>query len=402
MNPTLKAGRTIAATATLLLVLSAASPAQDAKFAADALQRSRDFFSKVHLVAIVDLSFDDQTEAEFKYDRYPNGGPERVQCEQGEFARKDGKTWLNSDDWGETGKPADATTTRRLNNWISLVTTRLSGEPASVDPGEGATVLKFLEKKDDGDRELFVFQESKAKPKGDSSSRITFGQYKNDKTGQPLLSEVSGPMRLGSHDATVRIRFSYLIAVNIIDTTDAAETPAPTAEPTKSNAAQPAAAAAGKVSLLDGKLSIDIPPDFTRDPDDPAEPKTLAKFSRADGAWGAVSRGTHGLTPEKLNDYLKGRVTEYTKGFNWLPKDSHLRWLRKEIVTIDGRKWADWRYVPIKKAQKDYRNSPVYTRFLTTSYKGQLLEITFTTNLTTDPELKEEIDHIMDSVHLEQ
>ena len=41
----------------------------------------------------------------------------------------------------------------------------------------------------------------------------------------------------------------------------------------------------------------------------------------------------------------------------------------------------------------DYSNNPVYTRFLTTSYKGQLLEITFTTNLTTDPKLKAEIEN---------
>jgi tetratricopeptide (TPR) repeat protein len=156
------------------------------------------------------------------------------------------------------------------------------------------------------------------------------------------------------------------------------------------------------VTLLDGKLRIDIPADFSRDPDDPKDPKTLAKFSREDGAWGAVLRGTHGLTPEKLNDYLKMRVAEYSKGFKWLPKDSRLHWLRKEIVTIDGRKWADWSFVPMLKGKKDYRNNPVYTRNLTTSYKGQLLEINFTSNLTTDPELKDEIDHIMASVHLEE
>jgi hypothetical protein len=39
-----------------------------------------------------------------------------------------------------------------------------------------------------------------------------------------------------------------------------------------------------------------------------------------------------------------------------------------------------------------------FTRFLTTSYKGQLLEITFTSNLNTRPELKKEIDRIMESV----
>jgi tetratricopeptide (TPR) repeat protein len=167
----------------------------------------------------------------------------------------------------------------------------------------------------------------------------------------------------------------------------------------KSNDGPPpnTAVAGTTVSLLDGKLKLDIPPDFSRDPDDPKEPKTLATFSGPDSAWGAVLRGTHGLTPDKLDGYLKMRVAEYTKGFNKrLPKDSQLQWLKNEIVTIDGRKWADWRYLPMLKGTKDYSHSPVYTRFLTTSYKGQLLEITFTSNLNTDPKLKKEIDHIME------
>ena len=68
----------------------------------------------------------------------------------------------------------------------------------------------------------------------------------------------------------------------------------------------------------------------------------VAKFSGLDGAWGGVLRGTHGLTSDKLEDYLKMRVGEYSKSFKWLPKDSQLRWLKKDIVTIDGRKcvWA--------------------------------------------------------------
>jgi len=156
------------------------------------------------------------------------------------------------------------------------------------------------------------------------------------------------------------------------------------------------------VSFLDGKLKLDLPSDFSRDPDDPKNSKTLAKFSGPDGAWGEVLRGTHGLTPDKLEGYLKMRVAEYSKGFKWLPKDSHLQWLKKEIVTIDGRKWADWSFVPMLKGKKDYSHNPVYTRFLTTSYQGQLLEITFTSNLNTEPKLKEEIDHIMASVHLEE
>src|SRR5262245_42300900 len=65
------------------------------------------------------------------------------------------------------------------------------------------------------------------------------------------------------------------------------------------------AAAANQVSLLDGKLTINIPPDFSRDPDDPKKPKTIAAFSGPDGAWGTVLRGTHGLTPDQLDGYLK-------------------------------------------------------------------------------------------------
>jgi tetratricopeptide (TPR) repeat protein len=170
----------------------------------------------------------------------------------------------------------------------------------------------------------------------------------------------------------------------------------------KSGVPPNSAAAGTTVSLLDGKLKLDIPPDFSRDPDDPKEPKTIAKFSGPDGAWGTVLRGTHGLRPEQLDGYLKMRVSEYNKGFKWLPKDSHLQWLKKDIVTIDGRKWADWSFVPMMKGRKDYSHNPVYTRNLTTSYKGQLLELNFTSNLNTDPKLKQEIDHIMDSVHLEE
>jgi tetratricopeptide (TPR) repeat protein len=538
----------------------------DANFASENLKYSRDFYSKVHFVAIANLDFGAAGTAQFKYDRYPNGGPERIQTGDGEFARKDGKTWLKSNDWGETGKPVDAQTAKRLNNWIGLIDARLNGEPASKDPSEGATVMKFIGKEDQGEREEFVFEESKEKPKAKSYPHISFGRFKNAQDQQVLLSEFSGPMRLGAREAKVKISFSHLIAVQIKDETNAAESPPPAAGPTSSGlesavteSASPAAeesdgnlvnrgiekgkkgdldgaiadfnraielnpkddapyynraqarrlkkdaagaiadytraielgsqnpaaynnrgnarsenndrdgaiadytraielqpnyarayynravtkkdkgdtagaaadfkhaqkldpelaseqaaadssrnrAADGEpsgttVSLLDGKLKLDIPPDFSRDADNPKEPKTVARFSGPDGAWGEVLRGSHGLTPDKLEGYLKTRVAEYSKGFKWLPKDSHLQWLKKEIVTIDGRKWADWRFVPMLKGKKDYSHNPAYTRFLTTSYKGQLLEINFTSNLNTNPEVKQEIDGIMNSVHLEE
>src|SRR5437660_9073723 len=221
-------------------------PAQHAKFAADNLKCSRDFYSKVHLVAIATLSLGSAGTAEFKYDRYPNGGPERIQCDDGEFARKNGKTWLKSSDWGETGKPVDAQTSKRLNNWVGLIQARLNGEPASNDPSEGATVLKFIGKEDQGEREEFVFEESKEKPKSKSYPHVSFGRYKNDKEGPVLLSEFSGPMRLGGHEAQVKISFSHLVAVQIKDETNAVESPPPAAEnaPSPDTSGQSAAAAA--------------------------------------------------------------------------------------------------------------------------------------------------------------
>jgi tetratricopeptide (TPR) repeat protein len=194
------------------------SRAQDAKLAAESLKYSRDFYSKVHLVAIANLSLGSAGTAEFKYDRYPNGGPERIQCDDGEFARKNGKTWLKSSDWGETGKPVDAQTAKRLNNWVGLINARLNGEPASSDPSEGATVMKFVGKEDQGEREEFVFEESKEKPRASTYPRVSFGKFKNEKTDHVLLSEFSGPMRLGGHDAQVKISFSHLVAVEVQET----------------------------------------------------------------------------------------------------------------------------------------------------------------------------------------
>jgi tetratricopeptide (TPR) repeat protein len=517
--------------------------AQDAKNnGAEALNFSRETFSKIHMVVIAKLEFEAPPAAEFQYDRYPakDGGAERIKSGEGTtFARKDGKTWLVSDDWGETGKPVDAPTAKRLNNWISVIDSLLNSQAQ----------LKFVASKDAGQRDEVVFEEEHY-GKG-KAPRFTFDKYKNDKEGHPpLLSEFSGPMTLGSHEANVDVKFSYLVSVQITDVNEhpPRESPSPSPTPsvygpfpktviqkkddnselinrgiekgkrhdlkgaiadfTKAIQLDPSEAKgyanrayarqlkkdvsgaladynkaleldpqnadsyyargnlkaenhdlngaiadydrtielrpnhshayynravakkekgdkagsdadfkrAGEidpqlapptvntVTLLDGKFKIDIPSDFKREPDDPKEPKTLAKFSHngEGGAWGDVNRGTHGLTPEELEGYLNKRVAEYTKGFKWLPKNSHLEWLHKEIVAINGWKWADWSFVPVMEGKKDWRHNPVYTRNLTTSYKGQLLEVNFTTNLTTDPDLKDEIDKIIASMRLEE
>ena len=54
------------------------------------MKYSRDAYSKVHMVAIAKLEFEAPPAAEFKYDRYPNGGPERVQSGEGVAAQRSG------------------------------------------------------------------------------------------------------------------------------------------------------------------------------------------------------------------------------------------------------------------------------------------------------------------------
>ena len=66
-----------------LLVLSA-SRAQDAKIVADNLEFSREFYAGVHFSAIT------ESKPSFGYQRYPDNGPERIQCDTGTFARKQG------------------------------------------------------------------------------------------------------------------------------------------------------------------------------------------------------------------------------------------------------------------------------------------------------------------------
>lgn len=129
--------------------------------------------------------------------------------------------------------------------------------------------------------------------------------------------------------------------------------------------------------------------------------QSIADFEGRDESdgWGAITRGTHGLQPDGLDTYMKNKVAEYTKGLSWVPK---LNWLKKEVATIDGRKWADLRFIVPRKNAKDPRDGLLYTRILATSFEGQLLEIMFTSNTDEDPVLKDKIDKVMETVRLEK
>jgi len=213
--------------AILILILSTLQ-AQDAQFAANNLKYSHDFYSKIHFVAIANLP------ASFKYDRYPSGGPERIQCDDGTYTRQHAKPWLHSndkmrrglpidypernryvmtfalrEDWGRTGESVDKETARKLDGWVKLAEAALSVSPANA---------KLLNKSETTDsRAEWAFEASSENPNG-IPARLTFRKPLSDKSENVLLHEFSGPLRLEGDKVvpegvtdTVRFGFGYMM-----------------------------------------------------------------------------------------------------------------------------------------------------------------------------------------------
>lgn len=158
----------------------------------------------------------------------------------------------------------------------------------------------------------------------------------------------------------------------------------------------PRDAGASETRLLGGKLSLQIAKGWSIDRKEAASANTLGAWRRG-AAWGVVVRGTHGLSSEDLVRYKNRKVAEYSRGLSWLP---NLRWLRKDVVKRGGRSWVDLRFIGLRDGAKNSRDGLLYTRFLATSYGGQLLELSFTSNTDEDPATKDAIDAMMDSVKL--
>ena len=218
--------RTLTAAIAASTLLLATSRAQDPKFATDNLKYSRDFYAKVHFIAIAKLP------KPFKYDRYPSAGPERIQCDDGTYSRQHGKAWLHLNDrgrsgepidhaerdrfvmtfalregWGRTGEPVDKETARKLDGWIKLVDAALNAAPNAVK----------LAEKSEADRAQWVFEAPSENPNG-VPTRFTFRKPITDKNENVLLHEFSGSIRLegnkvvpGGAADMVRLGFGYMM-----------------------------------------------------------------------------------------------------------------------------------------------------------------------------------------------
>jgi tetratricopeptide (TPR) repeat protein len=177
--------------------------AQDAKIVADNLEYSREFYFGVHFVAIANLP------RSFAYDRYPDNGPERIRCDDGTFARKQhGGPWLKSEDWGETGRPVDKQTARKLDGWVKLVEAAFNFAPSNA---------KLVDKSEADGRVQWAFELRSENPKG-LPTRLRFAKPIYDKNENVLLHEFSGSFRVDGDKVVassaanpVKFSFGYLV-----------------------------------------------------------------------------------------------------------------------------------------------------------------------------------------------
>src|SRR5437667_1503486 len=193
-----------------LLVLST-SQAQDAKIVADNIEFSRDFYAGVHFSAI------SESAPSFGYQRYPDNGPERIQCDAGTFARSErGKPWLKSEDWGESGRPVDKQTAGKLDSWVKLVEAVFNFTPSEVKLVRKSRVRVSVE---------WAFDARAANQTG-SSVQLTFARPLYDKSQNALLHDFEGslPGIGGKTGRATRVKFSfgYLIAASGFELSEAA------------------------------------------------------------------------------------------------------------------------------------------------------------------------------------
>jgi hypothetical protein len=234
--------------AVLLLLLAAFAYSQeqsDPRFE-KLMEQSRTVYQNNHMVVDLRLSTLDDSlpPAECHYDRYA-GKVERIKLSKGgTFARKQGGKWVQSEDWGETGKPAKADTVNMLNVFASYVDIPLKGKGESRDKSQGATIarLKDQHPTEEGDEEL-VFEMGRENQTGSNYPTYTFLRYKNAQPDDAVLYKFSGPIYSGGgQKVQLDARYGYLVAVkmNVVEATPAPENsttrsetgPAPVSEKT--------------------------------------------------------------------------------------------------------------------------------------------------------------------------
>jgi hypothetical protein len=203
----------------LATALSLLATEQDDSRFAQWMENSREAFTKNHLIAYVKLeSLEGKPHSEeCRYDCYP-GKVERIQLPSGlSYARKNGKKWIESNDWGESGKPVKKEEIAQLDNWVAWANVPLRKEtPETRDKSQGAIVVRLVDQTttQDGDEE-FVFEQGRENQTGANYPRSTFIKYKNSKPEDAILYKYSGPVYTAGGRVQINLQFGLMIAVKM-------------------------------------------------------------------------------------------------------------------------------------------------------------------------------------------
>ena len=197
--------------------------ADDAELFNSYLKYSQETAARHHL--IVRAEFDRENakakKIAFRYDRYPE--LERIQLPKGtSYVRKKGGKWIQSDDWGETGKAAPAAVTKDFENWIGLIEAPLNNISESRDKSQGGLRPTLVENDETAKPDEIRFVMSRENPTGVGYPHFGFVRFQD----KALLRFYGGPMRLGEERlmASIGYDFMFLVDMKLVTPTPA---PAP-------------------------------------------------------------------------------------------------------------------------------------------------------------------------------
>ena len=151
------------------------------------------------------------------------------------------------------------------------------------------------------------------------------------------------------------------------------------------------------VSLLDGRLSLDVPNDFSaaNPPKPNANYSTVMSLKSQDQRLLlSVTYGVHKQNSTDLKAFLQQKLTRYSR---LAKKHIHFHWLSHGLVTRDGRDWVE---VSFTHDVSTPVGTDVYTRSISTFCEGRLLEIWVLTRAAQDTAQRATVDKIIESVKL--
>lgn len=174
------------------------------------MENTRALVEKQHLIATVTYQpSGTNKEATYRYDHYPE--IERLQMHGGMFVRKKGKPWVESDDWGATGKRVKPDKEKELSLYADIPMVPLGPVTPPRDPTQGAQVYDLEKTEPIEDAERLFIRITREHPTGFVYPQFVFHRYKDENNA--LLEGFAGNLNLPDGKAHVNITYGFLISV---------------------------------------------------------------------------------------------------------------------------------------------------------------------------------------------